>query len=586
MKSSRIGGLRQWYPVAAALTSLVLAALPSGSLAQSQLGGFPIAAPSAPPAPFPMAPSATPGGFPMAAPQQPAPFPGTATQPAPGGQPQWFVSQSQADNSYTLTYGVPETDNVAFVASCGAGGSAPSIAVLLPIDLGPASNGQAVRVSLSVGQRGGVYTGTAFTDAGSGQGGLTLNIDLNDPLWSLLQGAGQVVIGPPGMQPMALPLDGAGPQVQGFLTGCSMQFAAAGIGPAAAPTSMAPQFPMAPQMPTGPQFPMTPQLPMAQQMPMAPTTPTAAPPTSMTPASVPDYVTPAVYQLGKWVEGLSYDGQWLWAAESGQRTIAKIDPQSGNVVDRVTVGRLPVSMASAADGTTYALVETDKALWRQPSDGRGSVFVHLRSCPQDMTLAGDTPWVLVMPDCSSGRSQVVRVDPGSGRQATSPELGEWGQALTPVGSQIWVAHVRGDAAISITEQATMRTNWVNARGASLWSITANGEAVYGGGRVGDDNQAELVVMFDPSREIEIGRATVSERVAQITSDDQHVIAIGEKGTIWVLSAQDLSLERTIMLTTGEFEPKAALLEGNALLVTAGTYHGDTGAVLVVNDVFP
>lgn len=505
----------------------------------------------------------------------PTPMSGPPSADA-GGQAQWLTSLSgtpgAADGIVTLIFGVPETDNSAFAASCGPGSSSAAASVVFYVNA-DLPEGQQVNLFISNGQVGGRYSGIVANGMATG---VTLDVDVNDPLWTVLEGSGNLDITVPGTPPLSLPLAGAAPQVQAFLSACAAQFAATG-----APTGSSNAVPL-PPLGNG-----APMAPMGNAAPMAP----AGPPpsdvgqTMLAPMPSEKYVTPSVSQLGKWVEGLAYDGQWLWAAESGQRTIAKVDPHTGQVAARVKVGRLPVSMASAGNGWTYALVETDKTVWRQPGNGNGSVLAHLAGCPQDMTLAGGTPWVLVMPDCSSAQSQVVRVDPGSGQQATSPLLGEWGQAMTAVGGQIWVAHARGPA-ISVTEQATMRTNWVDARGASLWSLTANSTAVYAGGRIEENNDAGLVVMFDPQRQIEMRRATVSERVAEIASNDQHVVAVGAKGTIWVLSAQDLSLEQTITLTTGAFEPKAALLLGNTLLVTAGTYQGNSGAILIVDNVFP
>ncbi len=300
-------------------------------------------------------------------------------------------------------------------------------------------------------------------------------------------------------------------------------------------------------------------------------------------ASTPVFLTPRVIGIGQWAEGLAYDGRWLWAAESGQRTIAKIDLRGGRVVSRVKVGRLPVSMASAGNGAVYGLVETDKTIWRQPAKGHGAVFAHVPGCPQGLTLIGGNLWALTWPDCSSNTSQLVRIKLRDRQQANSPQLGEWGEALAGYGNQIWLAHARGPA-ISITDQTSMRTRWLDVRGASLWSITANSRYVFAGGRVEENNDAGLVIMFDPQQGVELARVSVSERVAEIAGDDRHVVAVGAKGTIWVFSASDFRLERTISLTTGKIDPRSAMILGDSVVLTASTYHGSNGAVLVLERV--
>ena len=214
------------------------------------------------------------------------------------------------------------------------------------------------------------------------------------------------------------------------------------------------------------------------------------------PAAERVVLTPTVIPLGQNVEGIAFDGKWLWAAESGQRTIARIDLARGAVVERVKVGRLPVDMASTGDGDIFALVQTDNAIWRQRA-GRGSVFAHVPNCPNGMVAHGENLWVLNQPTCSSEHSRVSRVDARSGRQVQSSELGEWGQALTAFGRQIWVAHARG-VALTAVDEDSLRAIPVEVRGASLWAITANASNVYAGGRIDGTRDDGLVVMIDPA----------------------------------------------------------------------------------------
>src|SRR4051812_4782487 len=77
-------------------------------------------------------------------------------------------------------------------------------------------------------------------------------------------------------------------------------------------------------------------------------------------------MTPRVIQVGKWAEGIAFDGSSIWVAESGQRSIAQIDAARGSVIRHVTVGRLPVNMLRFTDGAIYALVQTDKLVWQRP----------------------------------------------------------------------------------------------------------------------------------------------------------------------------------------------------------------------------
>ena len=75
-------------------------------------------------------------------------------------------------------------------------------------------------------------------------------------------------------------------------------------------------------------------------------------------------MTPRVIPVGQWPEGLVFQGEMLVVAERGQRTVAEINPQSGAVVKRWTVGRLPVGMALGAHGAVSALIQTDNLACR------------------------------------------------------------------------------------------------------------------------------------------------------------------------------------------------------------------------------
>ena len=158
-------------------------------------------------------------------------------------------------------------------------------------------------------------------------------------------------------------------------------------------------------------------------------------------------------------------------------------------------------------------------------------------------------WVLTLPDCSSDKSRLIRVDRNSGRQTRTDELGQWGQAMVAQGDQIWIAHARGPA-LTVADQGSLDATSVKVAGASLWSLAANSRNVFGGGREDENNNAGLVIMFDPATRTEIHRETVSQLVRKIISDEDHVVALGNKGTIWVFSARDLTLQRTITLSYG------------------------------------
>ena len=76
-------------------------------------------------------------------------------------------------------------------------------------------------------------------------------------------------------------------------------------------------------------------------------------------------IAPEIIDVGKWAEGLAWDGRSLWVAESGQRTVARIDLAARRVVEHVKVGRLPTDMVATSAGAVDALVATDKSVWKR-----------------------------------------------------------------------------------------------------------------------------------------------------------------------------------------------------------------------------
>jgi len=58
-----------------------------------------------------------------------------------------------------------------------------------------------------------------------------------------------------------------------------------------------------------------------------PLVPRAQPPASTQPDEL--VVQPQVIPVGKWLEGIAWNGDALWVAESGQRRLASVNPDTG-----------------------------------------------------------------------------------------------------------------------------------------------------------------------------------------------------------------------------------------------------------------
>lgn len=301
----------------------------------------------------------------------------------------------------------------------------------------------------------------------------------------------------------------------------------------------------------------------------------------------PDEVelSPVVIDVGTWPEGLVFDDEWLWVAESGDRSIARVNLARGRVETRKKIGRLPVDMATAGEGVVYTLVVTDKLINRQDRRGKSKALAKLSECPEAMADGIDFLWVITLPNCSSESSRLVRVDPASGKQTRTAVLGESAIALSSQGPDVWIAHARAPA-LTAVNQTSMKGRTFDVEGASLWSISANSTHVFAGGHVTDILEDGLVVMIDPTTGEELARASVTERVSEILADEDNVIAVGDKGTIWIYSAAELALRRTITASTGPFEPRDVVIVEGRLALSVANVEGEKGAVFLFDDWLP
>jgi hypothetical protein len=299
------------------------------------------------------------------------------------------------------------------------------------------------------------------------------------------------------------------------------------------------------------------------------------------PPGLADQITlsPRVIQVGKWAEGIAFDGTSMWIAESGQQSIAQIDLNRGTIIRRVTVGRLPVGMKTFTDGAVYALVQTDKRLWQQfPQQRAGKALPALNGCPVDLAAGDAALWVLLEPDCSDANSFVVRVDPRTGARTTSGPLGDKANAIAASPGKLWVSYARG-ANLGIVDQQSLTIQQASIPGALLFAVAANGANMYAGGEFGNQG---VVAAIDPRSGQELQRQPVDERINRVVADNANVVAFGNRGKIFVFSAPSLRPQRTITLTAQPFSAEAALIVGDTLYISNQQQFGENGALLVVN----
>ncbi len=123
----------------------------------------------------------------------------------PGNDAKWFVqTYSSADSGQPktfLTFGIPETDAIAFSARCESGQGGPELMVDLLIDSGDIAPSQPIDVNWQGPNLKATYAGKVFKDS-SEYAGVRLAIGIDDPLWQVFSKTGELVLQAKNLAPV------------------------------------------------------------------------------------------------------------------------------------------------------------------------------------------------------------------------------------------------------------------------------------------------------------------------------------------------------------------------------------------------
>lgn len=322
----------------------------------------------------------------------------------------------------------------------------------------------------------------------------------------------------------------------------------------------------------------TPGQPSGPSMPNLPNTP--APPKPVQEVTLKPYV----WEVGKWPEGIAFDGRHFWVSESGQRTLVQLD-SSGNVMRRVNSGRLPVGMVgNPATESVIAAVATDEKLIQFSSSGKGGSFASLPDYPNDITGDQQAVWVIMWLNGSNADTAVIRYDQRTKQSAKSQNLGSHGSDIVKAGNLIWVSHGTGQGSrLSVLDPNGLNLLPTIPLSGHLSALAGNETEVFVGGGVWDVS-GEIVRVDSTTMRETHRRQLPGEFIYRVAADSDHVVAIGYRGTIWLMSARDLSLQKVARLSWGQFAPAAAMIHDGCLYITTHRGNGDNGSVLVIDDL--
>ncbi len=299
----------------------------------------------------------------------------------------------------------------------------------------------------------------------------------------------------------------------------------------------------------------------------------AAPPASAPPKSGPaaDSVTlgATAIRVGKWPERAAFDGRSLWVSESGARSIAQIDLETRSVEQRLKVGRLPVDMVATENGTVYALSETDNMIYAVASvEAKAGEYAEVPRCADIMAYADNNLWVVSNLDCSAP-AVLTRVSHLNGRTAKVADLTAGPTDMKVEHGRVYVGHmgVGGRAAfVSIVDAKSGSSVATSDLPLHYPRLAANARAVFVGGAPLDSNTGVIVKIASEETDF-AARVQLPEAIAALAATEDYVIAAGRQGTIFVLSATDFSMVRTIRTATS-MEPHDILAIGGTLAVVS------------------
>jgi len=301
--------------------------------------------------------------------------------------------------------------------------------------------------------------------------------------------------------------------------------------------------------------------------------PAAVPPPSQSAASAgAESVTRSAtaIRVGKWPERAAFDGRSLWVSESGARSIVQIDIDKRRVGKRHKVGRLPVDMVATENGTVYALSETDNMIYALASGGDDDAgeFASVPRCADVMAYADNTLWVVSNLNCSAP-AVLTRVSHLNGRTAKVADLLGGPVDMKAAHGFVYVAHMTVGARaafLSIVEAKSGNAAASPDLPVHYPRLAANRSAVFVGGAPPDQNTG-VVVKVAAGKAAFAAERRLPEAVVAMGAVDQLVVAVGRQGTIFVLSASDLSLVRTIR-TDASIQARDVVATGNTLAVVS------------------
>jgi peptide/nickel transport system substrate-binding protein len=250
-------------------------------------------------------------------------------------------------------------------------------------------------------------------------------------------------------------------------------------------------------------------------------------------------------------------GDSVWVANAGDGTLSRISPERGSVVQTIGVGNGPTAVAAGA-GSIWVANRLDSTLARVDArTGRLRAMIPLAAAPTGVAFSDGWIWV-------SGEvpPTVSRIDPASNQVAQTISVGQGAEHIAPAGRSLWVTN-GDDRTVS---RIDTRTNTVRATvdvGGVPLAVAVAPRGIW----VARDRPAG-VVQIDPAR----------ARVVHSLRASAPPVALAAAGNrIWVATGIDARHGGTLRLSAAidQIDP-AGSFDYSKWSVLASVYDGLVG----------
>jgi YVTN family beta-propeller protein len=205
----------------------------------------------------------------------------------------------------------------------------------------------------------------------------------------------------------------------------------------------------------------------------------------------------------------------VWVANSGDGTVSQINAAAGKVVQPIQVGNLPVAIASGPSGVWVANEGDDTVDQINPSTGAVMRTVSVGARPDGIAVGPGAVWV-----ANSEDGTVTRIDPATGQPSGPISVGAGPDGIAVTRAAVWVANSL-DLTVSKIDPATDTVTGIITVGDGPSTIVAAKSGVW----VSDEFAATLD-HIDPHTDS-------VDRVIPVESSPQGMTAAGSG--VWVAS---------------------------------------------------